>query len=489
VTGVSRTLDRLAFGALLLLGLTYGLGDIAQVTPLNTVVLNVVRALLPITIGLALLGGLAGGQLPALPRPIALPMAAWLAVLVLSAANAPTNRLDALAALHRPASGMLLAWVIVALCARDRRWHTVARALALGGLVVALVGVAEATGLPAVQDVLAQLHAGSIPIGDVPRITSTLSHPNVASMVLELTLPLLVAWACTTTGIWRAPLAVATLTALAAIVLTFSRAGIVAALVGVLTMAVVSLGRGKHRWTSVLGLVAVAVPLVLTWMAASDHGFERRLSAGLDFAQLAHARRIEYWSAARDMFYESPWLGVGPDNYRWRFAGYSGVPSDTMGVHAHDQYLEALADTGLLGLLTLGWLLISLVRGAVDGVNLTQADHDWPWRAAVLASLNAWLVHALLDDFERFWPASVAFWLVAGLSMRRSSRSAVERPPGQPNDRNDDNQHQHTDRRSKRRTPATASAEAHHGRALSYSSPMACQMGTLTSRPTSVRTP
>ena len=74
--------------------------------------------------------------------------------------------------------------------------------------------------------------------------------------------------------------------------------------------------------------------------------------------------------------------------------------------------------------LALGWLLVCLLRTALAGLRsncaparLTGRD-DWPWRAAVLASLSAWLLHAVLDDFERFWPASVAFWLIAGLSLR-----------------------------------------------------------------------
>jgi O-antigen ligase len=124
------------------------------------------------------------------------------------------------------------------------------------------------------------------------------------------------------------------------------------------------------------------------------------------------------------MLRDQPALGVGPDNFRWRFASYSGVPADNLGIHAHDQYLEALADTGVLGLLTLAWLLVGLVGTAVDGVRRCQRSADWPWRAAILASLSAWLLHALLDDFERFWPASVAFWLLAGLNLRVPSRVA-----------------------------------------------------------------
>jgi hypothetical protein len=113
-------------------------------------------------------------------------------------------------------------------------------------------------------------------------------------------------------------------------------------------------------------------------------------------------------------------------------------------------------------LLTLGWVLARLVRIGVAGVlprrehslaglppgqlpaglqpghpppgvrlsGAIRASTDWPdwlWRAALLASLSAWLLHALLDDFERFWPTSVAFWLLAGLNLRVPDQPPVQR--------------------------------------------------------------
>ena len=36
-------------------------------------------------------------------------------------------------------------------------------------------------------------------------------------------------------------------------------------------------------------------------------------------------------------------------------------------------------------------------------------------------------LHAVLDDFERFWPASVAFWLIVGLCLRlRRAHTAAD---------------------------------------------------------------
>ena len=92
-------------------------------------------------------------------------------------------------------------------------------------------------------------------------------------------------------------------------------------------------------------------------------------------------------------------------------------PADNLGIHAHDQYLETLADTGLLGLATLLWLWLGVARVALAEVR--EERGDWPWRAALMASLAAWAVHAVLDDFERFWPTSIAFWLIVGLTVCR----------------------------------------------------------------------
>ena len=122
------TLERVAFGAIVLLALgLVGLGDIAAVTSVDMVLLAAVRGLLPLAIGLALLATLLKRRMPAFPSTLAWPAAAWLAVLVVSAALAPSNRLEALASLERPASGALLAWAVYELCRTRARWRLLAR--------------------------------------------------------------------------------------------------------------------------------------------------------------------------------------------------------------------------------------------------------------------------------------------------------------------------------------------------------------------------
>ena len=412
---------RLAWWAVLAVGVLYGLGDIAQISAFNSVLLSSVHALVPVAIGLALLGAARSRSAVSVSPPgLMLSGVTWLAVLTLSAALAPSHRPDALAAVTRPAAGVLLAWTVCQLCADRARWLRLAQAVATGGLFVAAMVLAEAAGVQPVQAWLDSLQDGEVPIGDVPRAAATLSHPNEAAILLELSLPLVIAWAWTTPSRWRLALFIGAGGTLAALVLTFSRAGMVAgfAALGVLTIACVRV-RNWRGWLRSLGILALVAPLTLAWAALFYPGLDHRLAAGLDEASALQPARSEFWRLAVQMLRDQPLLGVGPDNFRWRFGDYSGLSADNLGIHAHNQYLETLADTGVLGFAAFVAFLIVLVGLAI------RRSGESAWRAALLASMLAWLVHAVLSGSGRHPSRS-------GSSQAWSSRDIKERPAFTP---------------------------------------------------------
>jgi O-antigen ligase len=410
-------MDRLAWLALLCLAATAGLGDIAEFSPLATLVLNSVHLLLPLAIVLALGSAARNRRWPRFPSATALPSAVWLTVLVASAIDVRQFQTEAIAALARPASGLLLAWAVCDVCRTLARWRCLMQALALGGLTIASIAIVEATRVQPFTTWIAAVHDGEIPIGDVPRVAATLSHPNEAAMYLELCLPLLIAAAWTAASRWRGPLALGSLGALLAIAVTFSRAGIVAAVAALGVLGWIGIRRGTRPQLLLLGVVVLALPLAFGWASVMDPGLDHRLLAGLDESSVDQPSRTVFWAAGLAMARDHPWLGAGLDNFRWLFSAYSGLSANNLGIHAHDQYLETLADTGIVGLVSFAWLVTLLVLTAAKGVR--HARPEWPWRAALLASLTAWLVHAVLDDFDRFWPTSVAFWLIVGLILCR----------------------------------------------------------------------
>jgi hypothetical protein len=543
----ARGLNGAALLALLLLCLSFGLGDVVDER-----LLLVLRVVLWSTIGLGLACAAVSRIGP--PRFVTFPFALWLAVLTLSALLAPTHRDQALSTLVRPLSGALLAWAVYACTAASSRLHAVCTALALGGATIAILGLA-ALWLPAVGDSLAALHDTAVPVADVPRLAAALSHPNVAAIVLELTLPLLLALALAAPR-WRLLSGSLVLAQLAALILTFSRAGILAGSLALALFAALAARRGRRQVLAPVGVAALVGPIGLALAGGVLPQVERRLVAemqrdgyqatyaapvtvaaapeqvldvpvrvtnasssewsalddsrvalgyhllhtdgtpiafdgpatllptdvppnsSLDVIARVHAppvagaylvewdalregvawfswrgsptvamnllvvpsppravalptdapvvlprpSRVQYWTAALGMLRDEPLLGVGPDNFRVRFDEYSGMDEAHVGTHAHSLYLESLADTGVLGFAAFAGVLLCLGRACIRALG-EPFEANWLLRAALVASLAAWLVHGVLDDFERFWPAHVAFWIVVGLLVRASQRA------------------------------------------------------------------
>src|SRR5947207_13273593 len=102
-----------------------------------------------------------------------------------------------------------------------------------------------------------------------------------------------------------------------AIVLTFSRAGIVAALAALGILGGLAAARHERQRLVPVGLAALVLPLALGWASISDPGLEYRLLAGVDESSSVQPPRPEFWAGAVAMLRDHPLFGVGLANFRW----------------------------------------------------------------------------------------------------------------------------------------------------------------------------
>jgi len=106
--------------------------------------------------------------------------------------------------------------------------------------------------------------------------------------------------------------------------------------------------------------------------------------------------RLAHWQAAVDMARDNPWLGVGFGNYEAAYPTYALINwPDALG-HAHNYYLNLLAEVGLLGLLAylVFWLAVVWQTARV------ARRLAWPMRGLAIGLLAAWAalaVHHLVD--------------------------------------------------------------------------------------------
>jgi hypothetical protein len=129
--------------------------------------------------------------------------------------------------------------------------------------------------------------------------------------------------------------------------------------------------------------------------------------------------RLMQWRIALRMARNRPWLGVGPDNFRWVYGDFAGLTTWDTGGHANSLYFEWLADTGLVALGAFVWLAWRLLRTSFANLAAGAGTPNsiWVWRVGLAASLTAWFLHGLFDYFYEPLPTNLAFWLVAGLAL------------------------------------------------------------------------
>jgi putative inorganic carbon (hco3(-)) transporter len=206
---------------------------------------------------------------------------------------------------------------------------------------------------------------------------------------------------------------------------SWSRGGWLGAVAAAALVVALSSRRGA---LTVVALVSAALPASLlgmlnpNWIPAfvreriadipAYFGAGDPLSQPVTDANFAVLERLAHWFAAVRMWESAPWLGVGPGNYNVAYAAF-GLPQwpDPLG-HAHNIYLNVLAESGLLGLLSFAILWTALVIWTIRRMMRLPA-HDWR-RALAVGILGVYThlaIHSLFDNlFVQGIYLHLAFW-------------------------------------------------------------------------------
>lgn len=225
------------------------------------------------------------------------------------------------------------------------------------------------------------------------RPDGNLGNANLLGALLAMAIPLavyrglrgsrfLAAW-------WTAVVVMA-----CALVATTSRSGGLAALAGCLALVVFSL---KGRWAlggavAALALTGIALMVIVLSplrLLNDDPG----------------PARLHLWPDAIHMIAARPLTGWGEDATGLVYGQFLSGDWSPEVDRAHSGPLDIAATEGLVGLAALGWVLITLLRGA------------WRWRfvGSVGPLVAAGIGYTVWVLFNFDWaPATGAFWLLAG---------------------------------------------------------------------------
>lgn len=153
--------------------------------------------------------------------------------------------------------------------------------------------------------------------------------------------------------------------------------------IGLGVAAVVLVG-GAFAFTS--GLVPDSLVARITDFTQEFTGFEDVRGQVITDANYAVLERLAHWQAAVGMMNDYPWLGVGFGAYEAAYPRYALMNWPMALGHAHNYYLNLLAETGVVGFsaYVIAWL-------AIFGLTLRVLDRQ--------QGLNRWLALGILGAF------------------------------------------------------------------------------------------
>ncbi len=209
----------------------------------------------------------------------------------------------------------------------------------------------------------------------------------------------------------RILLACATVIMAASVFLSQSRGGMIAVIVEMVFLWIVwMIEFSPRKSATVFVAFSLVTALFLAWVAPREVG--SRITDIHDPARLLiHRDSIR-------MFLAHPFLGSGLGTFATVFPHYRVFYDGFFMDNAHDDYLEVLLETGLVGFGAAIWFLVVLYRQGVRNLRLARNSFTARISTAALAGCTGLLAHSFLD-FNLHIPANAAlFYVLCAIAAR-----------------------------------------------------------------------
>jgi O-antigen ligase len=162
--------------------------------------------------------------------------------------------------------------------------------------------------------------------------------------------------------------------------LTASRGGLVGLGVGVLATVFLA---GRWRAIAVVGIGAVLVSIVVYFLAFAPPNIRERVIEPTQGEGRAQESRFTLWQVGWRMFEDNPVKGVGVGNFAKSSVQYVLRPGSTQrsdavfeGLVAHNTYLQALAELGVIGGVAFFGLVLASIGATLRAIRLFVAMKD-----------------------------------------------------------------------------------------------------------------
>lgn len=131
----------------------------------------------------------------------------------------------------------------------------------------------------------------------------------------------------------------------------------------------------------------------------------------------SNTERLNRWASALRMFRERPLFGWGPGTYQFQYAAFQISTEKTQistnfgeRGNSHSEYIGPLAETGVIGLLSVLGILVTSLLTAAKLIYHTRDKWVKYFAMAIALGLVTYYIHGTLNNFLDTDKASAPFW-------------------------------------------------------------------------------
>lgn len=131
----------------------------------------------------------------------------------------------------------------------------------------------------------------------------------------------------------------------------------------------------------------------------------------------SNMERINRWKCAIRMFKEKPFWGWGPGTYKFQYAPFqmsydrTKISTNFGDVgNAHSEYLGALSESGVIGMLSLVLVVFMAFRTGHKVYHQTNSKEIKEFTLYIILGLSTYFIHGILNNFLDTDKASVPVW-------------------------------------------------------------------------------
>lgn len=136
----------------------------------------------------------------------------------------------------------------------------------------------------------------------------------------------------------------------------------------------------------------------------------------------SNLERINRWNCAISMYEEEPWLGWGPNTYKFNYARFQKSTDITListnagnKGNAHSEYLGPLAEQGIPGALLVVAIIIAILYTGNNVYKFADDVQVKRYALWIMLCFVTYWIHGVLNNFLELDKASVPYWSMAAM--------------------------------------------------------------------------